>query len=127
MSRCQSPIPDHGSSMNWWREADRTAKRALFAGALGWMLDSFDVNLYALVLPPLMLELSLDQTTSGSLQSMMLLAAAVGGIAFGVLADRWGRVRALMLSVLLYSIFTAACGLAQNAAQLAVFRILLGL
>jgi len=113
--------------MNWWREADRTAKRALFAGALGWMLDSFDINLYALVLPPLMLELSLDQTTSGSLQSMMLLAAAVGGIAFGVLADRWGRVRALMLSVLLYSIFTAACGLAQNAAQLAVFRILLGL
>jgi MFS family permease len=46
---------------------------------------------------------------------------------FGVLADRQGRVRALMLSVLLYSIFTAACGFAQNAAQLAVFRIFLGL
>ena len=113
--------------MKWWRDADRTAKRALFAGGLGWMLDSFDINLYALVLPPLMKALSLDQTTSGSLQSMMLLAAAVGGIAFGVLADRWGRVRALMLSVLLYSIFTAACGLAQSAVQLAVFRILLGL
>jgi MFS family permease len=113
--------------MIWWRTADRTAKRALVAGGLGWMLDSFDINLYALVLPALMQTLSLDQTTSGSLQSMMLLAAAVGGIAFGVLADRWGRVRALMLSVLLYSIFTAACGLAQSAAQLAVFRILLGL
>ena len=113
--------------MNWWREADPIAKRALVAGGLGWMLDSFDINLYALVLPPLMQALSLDQTTSGSLQSMMLLAAAVGGIAFGVLADRFGRVRALMLSVLLYSIFTAACGLAQNAAQLAVFRVLLGL
>jgi MFS family permease len=113
--------------MKWLLDADRTAKRALFAGALGWMLDSFDINLYALVLPPLMQALSLDQTTSGSLQSMMLLAAAVGGIAFGVLADRWGRVRALMLSVLLYSIFTAACGFAQSAAQLAVFRILLGL
>src|SRR5262245_24341165 len=113
--------------MNWWREADRTAKRALFAGALGWMLDSFDINLYALVLTPLMQELSLDQTTSGSLQSMMLLAAAVGGIGFGVLADRWGRKRALMTSVLLYSIFTAACGFAQSALQLAVFRIFLGL
>ena len=113
--------------MKWWRDADRTAKRALFAGGLGWMLDSFDINLYALVLPSMMKVLSLDQTTAGSLQSMMLLAAAVGGIAFGVLADRLGRVRALMLSVLLYSIFTAACGLAQNAVQLAVFRILLGL
>jgi MFS family permease len=44
-----------------------------------------------------------------------------------VLADRWGRTRALMASVLLYSVFTAACGFAQTAAQLAVFRILLGL
>ena len=113
--------------MNWWRDADPVAKRALIAGGLGWMLDSFDINLYALVLPPLMQSLSLDQTTSGSLQSMMLLAAAVGGLAFGVIADRFGRVRALMLSVLLYSIFTAACGLAQNALHLAIFRILLGL
>ncbi|HUL71574.1 MAG TPA: MFS transporter [Vicinamibacterales bacterium] len=113
--------------MNWWREADPSAKRALIAGGLGWMLDSFDVSLYALVLPALMQSLSLDQTTAGSMQSVMLVAAAVGGLVFGVLADRWGRTRALMLSVLLYSIFTAACGLAQTAAELAVFRILLGL
>ena len=46
---------------------------------------------------------------------------------FGVLADRWGRTRALMLSVLIYSIFTAACGFAQTALQLAVFRICLGI
>src|SRR6478672_4880214 len=91
------------------------------------MLDSFDINLYALVLPTLMVSLHLDQTTSGSLQSMMLLSAAAGGLAFGVFADRFGRTRALMLSVLIYSIFTAACGFAQSAAQLAVFRILLGL
>ena len=46
---------------------------------------------------------------------------------FGVLADRWGRTRALSLSILIYSVFTAACGLAQNVAQLAVFRVLLGI
>jgi MFS family permease len=57
----------------------------------------------------------------------MLFAAAAGGLGFGLLADRWGRTRALMLSILLYSIFTAACGFAQTAAQLAVFRVLLGL
>ena len=112
---------------DWWKEADRPARKALVAASLGWMLDSFDINLYALVLPSLMRDLGLDQTTSGSLQSMMLIAAAVGGVVFGVLADRWGRTRALMASVLLYSLFTAACGFAQTAAQLAVFRILLGL
>ena len=111
----------------WWREADATARKALVAASLGWMLDAFDVMLYALVLPSLMAALQLDQRTSGFLQSLMLISAAIGGLAFGVLADRWGRTRALMLSVLLYSLFTAACGFAQNAVQLAVFRVLLGL
>jgi putative sialic acid transporter len=112
---------------SWWHEADSAAKKAFVAASLGWMLDAFDVMLYALVLPSLMASLQLDQKTSGSIQSLMLISAAAGGLAFGVLADRWGRTRALMLSVLLYSIFTAACGFAQTAAQLAVFRVLLGL
>ena len=111
----------------WWADADATAKKAFVAASLGWMLDAFDVMLYALVLPSLMATLQLDQKTSGSIQSLMLISAAAGGLAFGVLADRWGRTRALMASVLLYSIFTAACGFAQTAAQLAVFRVLLGL
>jgi MFS family permease len=112
---------------SWWREGDATAKKAFVAASLGWMLDAFDVMLYALVLPSLMAALQLDQKTSGSIQSLMLISAAAGGLVFGVLADRWGRTRALMSSVLLYSIFTAACGFAQTAAQLAVFRVLLGL
>jgi MFS family permease len=113
--------------LTWWRDGTPAARKSLVAASLGWMLDSFDINLYALVLPTLMRDLSLDQQTSGLLQSLMLLSAAAGGLVFGVLADRWGRTRALMLSVLIYSIFTAACGLATTAVQLAVFRILLGL
>src|SRR5262245_39673374 len=108
-------------------EADAAARRALVAASLGWMLDSFDVSLYALVLPTLMVDLNIDQATSGSIQSMMLLSAAGGGLVFGVVADRWGRRSALMVSVLIYSVFTAACGFAATAAQLAVFRIFLGI
>lgn len=111
----------------WWRDADAEAHRAFVAASLGWMLDSFDVMLYALVLPAVMRSLGLNAAAGGRLQSVTLIAAAAGGISFGVLADRWGRTRALMLSVLLYSIFTAACGFAANAAQLAIFRICLGL
>jgi MFS family permease len=111
----------------WWHEADRPARRALVAASLGWMLDSFDVALYPLVLSAVMAGLGMDQTRAGSLQSLTLLSAAAGGLVFGVVADRFGRVRALMASVLIYSIFTAACGLATTAAALAVFRIGLGL
>jgi MFS family permease len=50
----------------------------------------------------------------------------VGGLVFGLVADRWGRTRALMTSVLIYSVFTAACGFAYTAVSLAVFRVCLG-
>jgi MFS family permease len=97
------------------------------AASLGWMLDAFDVMLYALVLPTLLPALGLGTSVGGQLQSLTLIAAAAGGVTFGLVADRWGRTRALMLSVLLYSIFTALCGFAQTAAQLAIFRVCLGI
>ncbi|MCK7478765.1 MAG: MFS transporter [Candidatus Moduliflexus flocculans] len=59
--------------------------------------------------------------------SATLVASAVGGLVFGVVADRYGRTRALISSILIYSVFTAACGFAQTVAQLAVFRVFLGL
>ena len=61
------------------------------------------------------------------LGSLTLAASAAGGVVFGVVADRWGRTRALSLSILIYSVFTALCGIAQNVTQLAVFRLFLGI
>ena len=58
---------------------------------------------------------------------MTLLGAAAGGVFFGFVADRFGRTRALISSVALYSVFTAACGFATTLTQLVVFRILLGI
>lgn len=105
----------------------RVQKRALLAASLGWMLDSMDVMLYSMVLVSIREELGLSGATSGLLISVTLASSAVGGLLFGMLADRAGRVRALMASILVYSVFTGACGLAQNVAQLALFRALLGL
>ncbi len=110
----------------WLRDAPAPARKALLAASLGWMLDSFDVMLYSLVLAKLIVEFHLTKQTAGTLGSLTLVAAAVGGLAFGVIADRFGRTRALMASVLIYAVFTAACGLAQTVLQLAVFRVLLG-
>jgi len=115
------------SLLAWWTEADARAHNAFIAASLGWMLDSFDVMLYAIVVAALIEDLHLSFATAGILNSVTLLSAAAGGMVFGVLADRLGRKRALMAAVLIYSIFTAACGFAQNALQLALFRVLLGI
>lgn len=111
----------------WWRSGTPEAQRALVAASLGWMLDSFDVMIYALVLVALMGDLGIDAPTAGLLGSATLIASAVGGVMFGVIADRFGRTRALIGSILIYSVFTAACGFSQTVWQLAVFRVLLGL
>jgi MFS family permease len=113
--------------LTFWHDATSEARRALLAASLGWLLDAFDVMLYALVLAALIGDLEMDLATGGRLGSLTLAASAVGGLLFGILADRWGRTRALSLSILLYSIFTAACGLAQSVTQLAVFRVCLGI
>ena len=113
--------------LGFWSDASPEARKALLAGALGWMLDAFDVMLYALVLTSVAKDLGFSLAVGGQLGSLTLAASAVGGLLFGILADRLGRVRALTLSVLLYSVFTFACGLAQNVWQLAIFRLLLGL
>jgi MFS family permease len=113
--------------MSFWRAAPPPARRALIAAGLGWMLDSFDVMLYALVLAVLIRELGMSTATAGLLGSLTLVASAAGGLIFGVIADRYGRTRALIWSVLIYSVFTAACGFAQSVVQLAVFRVCLGL
>jgi MFS family permease len=101
--------------------------RTLIAAALGWMLDAFDVMLYALVLAYIMDDLGMSKATAGLLGTLTLLASGIGGVFFGFVADRIGRVKALMLSILTYSICSFASGLATSVRQLAVFRFVLGL
>jgi MFS family permease len=113
-------------SLAWLQDAPAEARRALLAASLGWLLDSFDILLFALILPTVMAALHLTKARAGLLGSATLVAAAVGGVLFGLVADRWGRTRALMGSVLFYAVFTAACGLAWSFLSLALFRILLG-
>ena len=115
------------NSLGFWKEAGSEARKALVAASLGWMLDAFDVMLYALILTAVIADLGLSRETGGLMASLTLGASALGGLVFGVLADKLGRTRALNLSILLYSVFTFACGFAQNVWQFAIFRILLGL
>jgi len=94
---------------------------------MGWALDAFDAMLYSLVLAMLMRDLGMSKTTAGSLGTLTLLASGIGGLVFGVLADRIGRKHALMASILTYSVCSFASGLATSIAMLAVARFVLGL
>jgi len=109
------------------RQATPGQRRTLLAAAMGWALDAFDAMLYALVLTQLMRDFGMSKTTSGLLGTLTLLASGIGGVAFGFLADRVGRKRALMLSILTYSICSFASGLATSVLMLAVARFVLGL
>jgi MFS family permease len=126
MNSSSSAVPTIGM-FAWLIDATPDQRRALLAASLGWMLDSMDVMLYALVLGQVQREMHLSAALSGAMMSATLVSAAVGGIGFGWFADRFGRVRALTLSVLGYSVFTALCGLAQTPMQLLACRIALGL
>jgi MFS family permease len=91
------------------------------------MLDAFDVMLYSIVLTHLMSAFAMSRTKAGLLNALTLAASALGGLLFGLLADRYGRRRMLSASILFYSIFTFACGLSTSIFALGVCRFLLGL
>jgi MFS family permease len=132
MSTGVSAPPGHAASRSssgfaWPRDVTPAERKSLIAGSLGWMLDAMDVMLYSLVLVYLIREFGMDTRTAGFLNSLTLVASAIGGFLFGILADRIGRTRALMASILVYSFASAACGFSQSIPQLAFFRFLLGL
>src|SRR5580704_10554326 len=111
----------------WPAQVTRGERNALVAGGLGWMLDAMDVMLYSMVLAHLMDALGMSKRMGGLLAGLTLAASAVGGLMFGFIADRIGRTRALMASILVYSLASGACGLSQTVIELAIFRVILGL
>jgi MFS family permease len=113
--------------LSWPARVSPAQKRSLVAGGLGWMLDAMDVMLYSMVLAELMVHFGISKPQAGLLNSLTLASSALGGMAFGVIADRAGRTRALMASILVYSLASFACGLSQTLAQLAACRVVLGL
>ncbi|HSS37381.1 MAG TPA: MFS transporter, partial [Polyangia bacterium] len=110
----------------------------LFAAWLGWGFDCFDGLLFNYVAPncvPTLLGLPIGSPLAraatlkwgGILTSLLLVGWATGGILFGQIADRIGRARTLMLTMLVYALGTAACAAAPNIWALVAFRIVASL
>jgi len=109
------------------QDVPRSAWRALIAAQLGWMLDATDFLLFNFALLSIRTEFGLTNREVTLPVMAALIASAVGGIAFGRIADRLGRVRAMVISILLYSVATAGMATAQNLWQLIAWRVLVGL
>jgi MFS family permease len=99
----------------------------------GWSLDATDFGLFSLVLRPALTELLGGQPTiaeigrvGGLLSTVGLLGWAFGGFLFGIIADYIGRVRALALSILIYSVFTGLQGLSHSPLELGIYRFFAG-
>ena len=106
---------------------------ALIAALLGWMFDGLEMGLFPLVARPALGDLldTTDRATIGQwfsvITAVFLIGAATGGVVFGWLGDRIGRVRAMTLSVLTYALFSGVCGLATSAWQVAALRFIAAL
>ena len=118
-----------------WRSLEPAQRHAFLAAWGGWVLDSMDASLYAQVLVPALSELLprsgrvADVAALGHWGGLLFSLFMVGwgcSLAFGWVADRVGRTRALMLSIALYSLFTMLSALATSVGELAVFRLLAG-
>lgn len=103
---------------------------ALISAMFGWMFDSMDLNIFTLILFPSVSQLIGSATPAdvahigGIIAAVKLIAWGIGGIFFGVVADRVGRSRTMIITVLIYSIFTGLSGLAQNWSELAILQAL---
>ena len=119
--------PDDTGAFAWLRALGPRGRRA-FGGAFGgYALDSYDFFTLPLSMVAIAAYFHLDKGQTGLLTTVTLVVSAVGGALAGVLADRVGRVKALLVTVVTYALFTVLCGFAPNYETLMVFRALQGL
>ena len=113
--------------MNWYRDISATEKRTLWSCFAGWALDGVDTQLFSLVIPTLLVTWGIGKGQAGLIGGATLVAGALGGLLAGMLSDRYGRVRALQITVVWFSLFTFLSAFAQNFEQLLVLKALQGI
>ncbi len=132
------PSPVDPSGLPWWRELNRHHWFVLAVCALGWLFDTMDQQLFTLARRPAMVTLltnaqgeppsnELVADYAGYTTSIFLIGWGAGGLIFGILGDLVGRAKSMMLTILLYSIFTGLSAMSHGVWDFSLYRFLTGL
>lgn len=113
--------------MSWFRDLSKVEKRTFYSAFGGWALDALDFMVFTFVISTLITLWHIDKGSAGMLSTITLLFSSLGGWVAGMLADRYGRVRLLQISILWFSICTVLIGFTQNFEQLFILRALQGI
>ena len=101
--------------------------KTLWASTIGFALDGLDMMLLAFCLPLIIVYFDLSPIEAGTLSTVTLIGAVIGGILFGIAADKYGRVKIFSWTIIVFSFFTGLCALSTNYEMLLLFRFLSGL
>src|SRR5579871_6098220 len=136
----QEAEPDLGNEagLRWYQQVPRYAWLVLAIAALGWLFDAMDQNLFSLVRQPSIHDLlqgqvpaaqldSVAKDIGGQVTAIFLIGWAGGGFLFGILGDRLGRVRTMILTICIYAVFTGLNGLVHSIFQYELCRFLTAL
>ena len=115
------------SAAPWYRTITGAQWRVLVAAKFGWMLDAFDFMLYAMALGQLRAYFEFGDDVAGFLGTVTLVMSGVGGLVFGWVADRFGRTRALMATIIIFSLASLGASTSQSWIQLLFWRAVLGI
>ena len=125
-------MPD--PTYRWYRELNRYQWFVLVVASLGWMLDCFDQQLFMMARQPAMTELLPEGSTRAEINesasyavSVFLMGWGIGGLIFGVMGDRIGRAKTMMITILVYSIFTGLSAVSTSFWDFAIYRFLTGM
>ena len=127
MNSSMAATASASSTIPWYRTVTREQWRVLMAAKFGWMLDAMDFMLYTMAVGQLRAYFGFGDDTAGMLGTATLVMSGVGGAIFGYVADRFGRTRALMGTILIFSLASLGAATSQTVMQLLFWRALLGI
>lgn len=123
-----------GADVPWWKELNRYHMLVLVIATCGWLFDCMDQRIFALSREPALREVlgsgiadAAVKSWAGWSTAVMMISWATGGIIFGMMSDRWGRVKTMAVTLLIYSGFTGLSGISHNVYEFMIYRFLVGL
>ena len=122
-----TPLHSEEAALNEEQPVTPEARKAVWGAAIGYAMDGFDLLILGFMLRAIAPARGLTQPQAASLVTATLVGAVLGGIGFGMLSDRLGRIRVLTWTIVVFAVFTGLCALAQGYWDLLAYRTIAGL